>query len=105
MFEFEDDTHPLSTPPAKPIQNEVYINIVNGRAMVSKYGLGQGNVWAWQPCLNWEDLEHEAMECAESVTRGMVRQTYYACPLRISERALWGRAQTIKESPIHLRNV
>lgn len=109
MFEFDDDTHPLSTPSAKPLKNTVYINVVEGRAIVSKYTQRLQEVWGWQPCRNCEELEPEAMAAIEAVTRGMVRQTYYACPLEISERAIWEHGVELtpaaRKQPIRLKNI
>ena len=93
MFEFEviDDVEQDQNDISFLRDEQIVILSENERVLVVKFHKLSDQVYVWDRCYNWRELESEA--CA-AIVRGsslLIADTVYSCPESLVQRAMWCR--------------
>lgn len=89
MFEF-DDLDLYEEPVCAPADNDIFIHMKEGRAIVTRCFYLNEQVWTLDHCVNWKDLEAESVNFITRLSPGArIPFELYPCPDRIAVCAQW----------------
>ena len=89
MFEF-DDLDLYEEVVSAPADRDIFIQMQNGRAIVTRCFYLSEQVWTLDRCLNWKELEAESVSFITQLCAGArTHFELYPCPDRIAIFARW----------------
>jgi hypothetical protein len=89
MFEF-DDYYLYEDTPAIPTDQAVFIQLKDGRAIVTRCYYLSDQVWTLHRCVNWTELEAESARFITRLSPGdRSHFELFPCPDRIAVCARW----------------
>lgn len=85
MFEFDDFSDE-----AVPIPNgAILIDLLDGRAVISRCRQLSDTLYVWEQCSNWHELEANVLEYLKQDDVAYFMGAFCACPETISALATW----------------
>jgi len=80
--------HKENCPELRILNNDIYIDVWNGRAVVSKYNTTNGSTKRIAAA-NWEELEDEAIRAVEAQGGWVTASGHYGCPDSLKHKAIF----------------
>jgi len=85
MFEFDD----LPDEEILPADGTIVIDLLDGRAIISRCRYLGNAVYVWEQCSNWRELESNVLDYLERDGISFMMGAFCLCPETISTLATW----------------